>query len=102
MGTTGVEATDFVFRVSLNRYQRDNLLSLVEAIIGAPGGHPLSQLNTGDWIGELHDQLAPEMGPGTPNRTKDELLICEDSTAPDAELGAGADVEPAPAMPGIS
>jgi hypothetical protein len=52
--------------IELNRYHRDNLIWLFNAI-GYPSGNgipPFNFANTGDWVGEIHNMLdAPE---GTP------------------------------------
>lgn len=51
--------------LTLNRYQRDNLLWLLNCI-GYPSGLntvlPMHLANTGDWVGELAWKLAPQGG----------------------------------------
>src|SRR5579884_2173715 len=42
--------------IRLNKYQRDNLISLIR-IIGYPFGNgvePFTYVNSGDWVGELY------------------------------------------------
>jgi hypothetical protein len=63
--------------LKLNRYQRDNLLWLINAC-GMGGAKksvpPFTLANTGDWIGEIYWMLegnSPE--PTSPNRTVEEL-----------------------------
>src|SRR5208282_4430905 len=65
--------------IELNRYHRDNLTSLFNAI-GYPHGdavEPFHVANTGDWVGEIYNMLsnvAPIPGDlGHPNRTPKEL-----------------------------
>lgn len=74
----------------LNRYQRDNLLLLFNALgYGAKGVEPFTLMNNGDWAGEILQMLAkvievdgyfrPHMGTYTideddsPNISLDEL-----------------------------
>lgn len=69
--------------LNLNRYQRDNLLWLLNAC-GYPHGNPsvappFTSANTGDWIGEVTQMLAhpgksPVIGPNDhPNQDTDHL-----------------------------
>lgn len=59
--------SDDRWHLTLNRYQRDNLLELFHAC-GYPAGggnvpeRVLTGLHTGDWMGELYWQLAPPTG----------------------------------------
>ena len=53
-----------VWTLTLNRYQRDNLLAAIEAIMA--GGSPLGALNTGDWIGELRWKLSKRVDSSGP------------------------------------
>lgn len=51
------------WNITLNRYQRDNLLHLLRCC-GYPAGNedtapPFTIANTGDWLGEIHNLLAP-------------------------------------------
>lgn len=56
--------------MTLNEYQRDNLLWLLGAIMS--GRYPeLSILDTGDWVGEIYWALGGI--PFTPNDTKRKL-----------------------------
>lgn len=42
--------------LTLNRYQRDNLLRLIQDVMeGHP--RPVSRYNTGDWVGEIRWML---------------------------------------------
>ena len=61
--------------IELNRYHRDNLVCLLNAI-GYPHGKPVEPFhvaNTGDWVGEIHNMLAnidPKLnGQEHPNHT---------------------------------
>ncbi len=70
------------WKLTLDKYQRDNLLSLLNAC-GYPygqGGPPFTVANTGDWMGEITLMLADEDGSiiigknDRPNATPKELL----------------------------
>lgn len=64
--------------VRFNRYQRDNMVWLLDAI-GYPHNEqrgvlePINYLNTGDWVGEIATQLDYHLGVGKPNQTYEEL-----------------------------
>lgn len=65
--------------IELNRYHRDNLVSLLNAV-GYPDGNavePFNFANSGDWVGEIHNMLTRPDGavdaPDRPNRTPKEL-----------------------------
>lgn len=55
-----------VWTLTLNRYQRDNLLRLVQDVIEG-ASRPVSRYNTGDWVGEIRWMLGkkntPSYGP---------------------------------------
>lgn len=48
--------------LTLNRYQRDNLLQLVQRLMEGDDT-PLICFNTGDWVGEIRWMLGKKMGP---------------------------------------
>lgn len=55
-----------VWTLTLNRYQRDNLLQLLQRLMGGDDT-PLTCFNTGDWVGEVRWMLgkknSPNFGP---------------------------------------
>lgn len=59
-----------VWTLTLNRYQRDNLLYLLN-VCGYPYGNPhaIPEMNfdTGDWIGEIANALGKQIGPYGPD-----------------------------------
>jgi len=74
--------TDDAYLLILNRYQRDNLLTILKAIMGHPPdgdfrnfenwNRCFNALNTGDWVGEIHNML--EDGPAPrPNLDLEQL-----------------------------
>ena len=57
------EREPFYWRITLNRYQRDNLLMLFAAcgypVAGLSGSvPPFTFMNNGDWVGEIPNMLA--------------------------------------------
>lgn len=53
----------FVWGLVLNKYQRDNLLFLLNIIgYGAEPIEPFNLLNTGDWVGEIALALSKPIG----------------------------------------
>lgn len=57
--------SDGEWKLTLNRYQRDNLLWLLNCL-GYPAGvntvEPFGLANSGDWVGEIAWMLAPQGG----------------------------------------
>lgn len=75
-----------IWVMALNRYQRDNLLWLLQAMgYGAPAIEPLHLAHTGDWVGEIANMLGTEHWnegkrsvefiPQRPNRSRIDLDI---------------------------
>jgi hypothetical protein len=63
--------------IELNRYHRDNLVWLLNAIGYGEMIEPFNFANTGDWVGEIHGML-PNVAPVpeklcSPNKTSEEL-----------------------------
>ena len=67
------------WNLTLNKYQRDNLLWLI-GLIGwwgpklGPGVEPFTFANTGDWVGEIGCMLNPEEGHGQPNFSVEQMI----------------------------
>lgn len=84
------------WRLSLNKYQRDNLLWLLR-MCGYPGGNadqspPFTMANTGDWIGEVHNMLDPQaLGDIQPNRPSDDIRMGLDCRPSPVRKDGGAE-----------
>lgn len=79
-----VQALAETWTITINRYQRDNLLWLLQACgYGASAIEPFHLANTGDWIGEIHNMLGTERwsdgqrmveyDPRRPNKSRSDL-----------------------------
>lgn len=68
-----------IWTVQLNKYQRDNLLWLLNCCgFCSPALEPLNFCNSGDWLGEIGYMLADDkpvgrLHPDTSNMTRDQL-----------------------------
>ena len=78
--TTSDPATSRAVTLTLDEYERDNLLWLINATRATH--------NTGDWHGQIRRKLKPELGPGVPNVASSPLEALEQSRAECAALKA--------------
>lgn len=64
------------WHITLNKYQRDNLITLLMDYIGWGGQdkgiEPFNLAHTGDWTGEIAQKLDPAIS-AKPNVTKGEM-----------------------------
>lgn len=73
------DATKPVWPLMLNKYQRDNLITMIQACgyLRKPI-FPFQAMNTGDWLGELYWMLCEGPKP-TPNKSLEQLEQIVDS-----------------------
>lgn len=70
-----------VWTLTLNRYERDNLLNLLQAVM-EHDERAAGRFNTGDWVGEIRWMLGKMKHPGNRNEVAITSIDAEDRVNP--------------------